>query len=176
MVAPLRFTTVRVGTVTVAVGGQAFESDVRVLLDANGNYRVLDGSISGALSTLRDACILAEASDPDAPDVGRQVHWREDPQVLLRDEHACPICGAPAKGSPRNANSLCPACVLELTDAVGRPLHYQNTGLSGGLEARYADNGATYAGIECFVRGLRCRAEEHRFGGVVVQLASEMSR
>ncbi len=42
--------------------------------------------------------------------------------------------------------------------------------MSGGLDGAYADTGKPYEPDECFVRGLRCRAEEARFGGVVIEL------
>jgi hypothetical protein len=40
-----------------------------------------------------------------------------------------------------------------------------------GLEGRYADDGRRYAGETCFVRGVRCLAAEHHFGGIVIQPA-----
>jgi hypothetical protein len=42
--------------------------------------------------------------------------------------------------------------------------------MSGGLAGTYADSGEPYLLEECFVRGIRCRAEEARFGGVVIEI------
>lgn len=42
--------------------------------------------------------------------------------------------------------------------------------MSGGLAGRYADSGEPYLLEECFVRGIRCRVEEARFGGVVIEI------
>jgi len=72
-------------------------------------------------------------------------------------------------GVGRYPRLLCPACVREATDAGGRSLRFFNTGTGGGFEARHADDGSPHAGHECFVRGVRCRADEHHFGGIVVQ-------
>jgi hypothetical protein len=47
-----------------------------------------------------------------------------------------------------------------------------NEGLSGGLEIRTATATLTSPEAEklpLFVKGVECRAREHRFGGVVVQ-------
>jgi hypothetical protein len=84
-------------------------------------------------------------------------------------EQACPICGSPVPASPRYPRQLCSACVLEATDAAGRPLRFQNVSLSGGFEAFHADDGSLYDSHECFVRGVRCRADERYFGGIVIQ-------
>lgn len=48
-------------------------------------------------------------------------------------------------------------------------LVFYNTDLSGGHAATYADTGETYDSHECFVHGIRCLAEEHHFGGIVIQ-------
>jgi hypothetical protein len=39
------------------------------------------------------------------------------------------------------------------------------------MVARYADTGEDYPGRECYVKGVRCRAAEARFGGIVIQPA-----
>jgi hypothetical protein len=47
-----------------------------------------------------------------------------------------------------------------------------NEGLSGGLDIRTATGRLTSPEAEktpLFARGIECRAQEHRFGGVVVQ-------
>jgi hypothetical protein len=53
----------------------------------------------------------------------------------------------------------------------GRVLAFSNAGLSGGFVARYADTGESYDSHECFIDGVRCHADEARFGGIVIQLA-----
>jgi hypothetical protein len=40
--------------------------------------------------------------------------------------------------------------------------------MSGGFAARYADTGEEYASHECFVDGIKCHADEARFGGIVI--------
>ena len=165
----LRFTTLRIGVATITMGEQAVEVDLRVLRASDGSYRWLADSLSEPLPSVDAAAQRAEESMPGAAGVVAVVRWRADVTALTAGEHACPVCAAPASGSPRHPRRLCPACVMEATDAQGRPLRFGNTGLSGGFEARYADDGALRDDHECFVRGIRCRADESKFGGIVVQ-------
>jgi hypothetical protein len=166
---PLRFTTVRAGVIVLTLGEHVFETDVRILRDSNGNYRLLAGTLSEPLPTIEDALSRAEAFEHAPSDVSREVRWRDDDAPLGPGERPCPICGAPAFALPRYLHPLCSACVMEATDQEGRPLRFRNTSASGGFEARYADDWKPYDSDECFVRGVRCRTEEHRFGGIVVQ-------
>jgi len=166
---PLRFSTIRVGVIALEVGGQPFELDVRILMDADGGYRVLSpGDLSEPLPSLEAAVLRVEAGELP-PDVSRAVRWRSDLAPLIPDEIPCPICGAPSSVSTRHPRLLCPACVREATDADGRSLRFFNTNTGGGFEALHADDGSPHAGHTCFVRGVRCRADQHRFGGIVVQ-------
>lgn len=172
MIEQLRFTTVRVGLVRLTVGGHSIESDVRVLLGSDGGYRLLAGTLSDPVPTIEEAAARA-VPEPCPPDVICAVQWREDGARLDPGEHPCPICGAPVLASPRYPRKLCPACVLEATDAEGRSIHFTNTDLSGGFEARHSDDGTPHPGGECFVRGTPCQAEESKFGGIVVQPITE---
>jgi hypothetical protein len=52
----------------------------------------------------------------------------------------------------------------------GRPLTFGNESMSGGFVAHYADGGAPYASHECLIDGIRCYADEARFGGIVIQV------
>ena len=62
------------------------------------------------------------------------------------------------------------ACAAKAASADGRPLRLENESLSGGLQGSYADDGRPYESPECYIGGVRCRAEEARFGGVVIQV------
>jgi len=172
MNALLRFTTVRHGVLVVTTGEQAIEFDVRILRASDGSYRVLSGELSGPLPSLEIAEARACSPEPRPPDASCVVQWRDGCAALAPGEHPCPTCGAPAPSSPRYPRRLCPACVLEATDAHGRLLRFTNRDVSGGLEVRHADDGTLHEGHECLVRGIQCRAEEYRFGGVVVQPVS----
>lgn len=64
---------------------------------------------------------------------------------------------------------LCRECASGASDKSGKKLEFGNTDLSGGFEAVYADTGKKYQSHECFVKGMRCWADEARFGGVVIE-------
>ena len=164
----LRFATIRLGLIELDVGGQVIELDVRILMGSDGSHRVLAGELSEPLPSLEEAVLRVEG-EPVPCDVSRVVRWRPDLAPLVPGEAACPICGAPGPSSPRHPRRLCPACVLEATDAGGRPLRCFNTHLSGGLAGRYVDDGTPYPGDTCFVRGVPCRGAEAHFGGIVVE-------
>ena len=50
----------------------------------------------------------------------------------------------------------------------GRPLAFYNQSISGGYEAKYADTGGAYDSHDCYIKGLKCRADDHYFGGIVI--------
>lgn len=84
-------------------------------------------------------------------------------------DSTCPICGTRRPHFERYPRYLCDACSRKATSAEGRPLRFQNLSLSGGYAAFYADDQQPYESHECFVNGVRCHADEARFGGIVIQ-------
>lgn len=52
---------------------------------------------------------------------------------------------------------------------IRQPLEFRNTAISGGFEARYAQTQKIRRSHVCFVRGIRCWADEARYGGIVLQ-------
>jgi hypothetical protein len=82
----------------------------------------------------------------------------------------CPLCNAPRPHSPRYPDNVCADCVARAVDETGRRLEF-NTALNGGIRAKYADSGEQRESHDCFIDGVRCRADEAYFGGVVVRPA-----
>lgn len=39
-----------------------------------------------------------------------------------------------------------------------------------GFVAEYADTGEEYQGHDCFIDGVKCHADEARFGGIVIEV------
>lgn len=54
----------------------------------------------------------------------------------------------------------------------GRPVVFGNASINGGLVATFLDNREAYLSDVCFVDGVECRAQEARFGGVVMMPVS----
>ena len=85
---------------------------------------------------------------------------------------SCPICGAEQPALPRYPGYLCRTCVSRAGTEDGRRLLLVNTSVAGGFAARYADTEelceeATVTHL-VYVDGMRCWADEARFGGIVV--------
>jgi hypothetical protein len=80
----------------------------------------------------------------------------------------CPICQGPAHQTPRYPDALCAECVKLAVDDRGRALRFYNQSLSGGFEA-HREDGTRSTEHVCFVRGVRCWADEAHFGGIVIR-------
>lgn len=81
----------------------------------------------------------------------------------------CPVCHYPVPPTTRYPRLVCGLCMRETTDEKGRLLRFYNIDVSGGFRAEYADTGEPRAGHVCYVRGVRCVADEGYFGGIVVE-------
>ena len=84
--------------------------------------------------------------------------------------HACPICAASLEPQSRYPRYVCQACASRARSADGRPLTFANGGFDGGYVATYADTGEPYNSHDCWIGGIACRADEARFGGIVIEV------
>jgi hypothetical protein len=94
-----------------------------------------------------------------------EARWREDGSL-------CPTCGGIGRKSTRYPAALCEACQADVVDSAGLPVQLFNEDFTGGLKIithirTYVGSGAE--NLALYVNGIECRAQEHRFGGVVVQ-------
>jgi hypothetical protein len=55
--------------------------------------------------------------------------------------------------------------------ADGRRVAFYNEAVSGGCIGQYVDIEVEYPSLECFIRGVRCLAEEAHMGGTLIQPA-----
>jgi hypothetical protein len=81
----------------------------------------------------------------------------------------CPLCRVKVTPSQRYPRYLCADCDGKATDEDGRLLVFSNESFSGGFIAQYADTGEARDSHLCFVDGVKCRADEARFGGIIIQ-------
>lgn len=92
----------------------------------------------------------------------------------------CPVCGVEQPALSRYPGYLCRECVGRAATRDGRRLNLVNTSPAGGFAARYADTGELAEEETVthmvYVDGIRCRADESRLGGIVVQPAPEDDR
>lgn len=99
---------------------------------------------------------------------GAQPRNVEAERTALPPQH-CPICNATVASSERYPNYVCQTCVIKASTLDGRLLVFGNIGVSGGFIARFKDTGAESMSHECYIQGVRCRANEAYFGGIVIQ-------
>lgn len=83
----------------------------------------------------------------------------------------CPICGQPVQCWERYPGLLCQNCSNRTTDKNGLNVNHNNVSISGGCYGIYSDSKEPYSDPYCYVDGVKCIADEHRFGGIVVQIA-----
>ena len=89
-----------------------------------------------------------------------------------RQTQQCPICDEAVTPVSRYPNYVCEDCVDKAVDSEGRPVIFGNTSLLGhGCQGEYRDTGEDYDSNLCFIEGIKCKAEEAYFGGIVVQPA-----
>lgn len=89
---------------------------------------------------------------------------------MMNQTHDCPICSAKVSHSERYPNQICDECFQRISDADGRRISFITLSFAGGLTATYNDNGSRYTDQFCYIDGIKCRAEEDRFGrGIVIE-------
>jgi hypothetical protein len=87
-----------------------------------------------------------------------------DPQF-----HPCPICTAPVPHWERYPRAVCGACCDKACDDRGRKLNFDNVSVSGGFGAIVADTKEEYVSHICYIEGVKCWADEARFGGIEIE-------
>jgi len=91
---------------------------------------------------------------------------------LYGRKRRCAICGAPDEQvgpATRYPRGVCPTCAERALAPDGEPVRFHNTGPLGTGCARHRASGVVEDDPVCFIDGIRCRAEEARFGGIVIQ-------
>ncbi len=100
-------------------------------------------------------------------------HDIETSGFLPIGDYFCPICTARLNPNPRYPRYVCGDCAAKATDIARRKLQFYNAGLGGGYIAQYVDTQETYHSHICYIDGIRCHADEARFGGIVIEVAEE---
>ena len=86
------------------------------------------------------------------------------------EKQLCQICFTEIPFQARYPNYLCEDCSSRAVSKNGRPLLFENIDFSGGFSAFYADTREKYAEEHiCYVDNKKCWAEEHKFGGIVIE-------
>lgn len=87
--------------------------------------------------------------------------------------HPCPICSKPVPHWDRYPRAVCEVCFNKACDVYGQKLNFYNVSISGGFKAVFAETQEEYQSHICYIDGVECRADEARFGGIVIEALSE---
>ncbi len=86
----------------------------------------------------------------------------------------CPICTNLFIGSERYPKSICGSCRQTIIrDLDGHRVTFQNIDAFGGFESIHVGEGNQITKKEehlCFVNGVKCWADEGRYGGIIIQV------
>ena len=81
---------------------------------------------------------------------------------------SCPLCKKNVYFMPRYPNYICADCIGTGTFTKdGKEISFSNVDFTGGFMSMV--DGVKGAEHECFIKGVKCRADESRFGGIVIQ-------
>lgn len=86
------------------------------------------------------------------------------------NNYCCPICKKEVDFNPRYPKYVCKDCFSKATDIHGKKLTFFNTSISGGFEAVYKDSNEEYKSNICYINGIKCKAVESRFGGIIIEV------
>lgn len=85
----------------------------------------------------------------------------------------CPICNTEVRRLSRYPLSICDTCCSTVKDRSGNPVDFINTHFPGiGFASLHTIDGKVIQKEDniCFANGVKCFAQEARFGGIVIQV------
>ncbi len=87
---------------------------------------------------------------------------------FLTEYQVCPICGRSVSGSKRYPRYVCSNCVKRAADIKGQKVVFSNIDFGGGVQGHYVESDKPYSDHVCMIDGVKCFAQEARFGGIVI--------
>ena len=91
----------------------------------------------------------------------------------MNQEHTqiCPICGEDTPEMGRYPNYVCDTCINthETLTADNKRIQFSNINPFGGFQSKIEGDENYGNQHECFINGIKCHADEARFGGIVIQ-------
>ena len=95
------------------------------------------------------------------------VEDQENLDILIK-HILCPICKKNKNISLRYPNAVCNNCYNKTKTEFNEPIHFGNKDIFGGFISLVND----VRGNEhiCYIDGIKCYADEARFGGIVIQV------
>jgi hypothetical protein len=89
----------------------------------------------------------------------------------LEPKQYCPICAKEVSYNSRYPNYVCRSCSEMTKSPDGRSIQFYNSDILGdGVTGIYTGTDEVYHSTSCLIGGKLCKAEEARFGGIVIQV------
>ena len=88
------------------------------------------------------------------------------------NEQVCPICFQNVQISTRYPKYVCNECQINYPPKTenNENIKFRNINYAGGFES-IVNNQITEPPIDiCFIKGIKCKASEARFGGIVIEV------
>lgn len=84
---------------------------------------------------------------------------------------SCPVCKCETPFYSNHPNYVCKACVEKypILNKKGEEVRFFNVSHTGGFYAKVLATGETNDDHICFINGVKCWADEFRFGGIVIE-------
>jgi hypothetical protein len=87
-----------------------------------------------------------------------------------KQQQHCPTCNRYKQFSSRYPDYVCEKCIKLATDKAGQGVGFYNITIDGhGCQGRYLETGKLYRGNSCFIKGIKCYADEAYMGGIVIR-------
>ncbi|MFK7922727.1 MAG: hypothetical protein AB8H47_12260 [Bacteroidia bacterium] len=109
--------------------------------------------------------------------IGKWTNLIYAPEISEKEYlQICPNCSSRVSKYSRYPTYICVDCKALVTDAQGRKVSFGNTSFSGGCQGYYEGTDQKYDSNDCYIGSKRFRANEARFGGIVIELYDESRR
>jgi hypothetical protein len=88
------------------------------------------------------------------------------------EQAPCPLCKQIVNFWERYPLAICGTCASDVKDPSGNPVRFKNVDWTGGFISIHTIDGAEVRKEEhiCYVKGVKCYADETRFGGIIIEV------
>jgi predicted RNA-binding Zn-ribbon protein involved in translation (DUF1610 family) len=87
-----------------------------------------------------------------------------------KNQQHCVICNRYVTHNERYPDYVCKKCVEFATDKDGKQISFYNITVTGhGCQGKYTADDKLYRGNTCYIKGVKCFADEAYFGGIVIR-------
>lgn len=100
-------------------------------------------------------------------------------KINMEEEYQlCPVCKKEIELCARHPNYICRECLRtypKLNDH-GEEVTFYNVSWTGGFICKNVKTGEINEEHICYINGVRCWADEYRFGGIVIEACTEYKK